>query len=146
MKNLIGMIALVSCLAASAAAHVYPQNPDPEHTAFFGQLGRDSIVVTNAPAGGLAEEIDPTVPAWAKEPTSPAPGNYQVVSNKAMNAVQQGTLATVATSGSYNDLLNKPTIPEAVTDQHIKEVAEENRTDHPYLEVRDGGIYVVIPE
>lgn len=30
-------------------------------------------------------------------------------------AVQPGDLATVATTGSYNDLLNKPTIPAAVT-------------------------------
>ena len=32
---------------------------------------------------------------------------------KADTAVQPGDLATVATSGSYNDLLNKPTIPAA---------------------------------
>ena len=49
MKYLLGFAALVSCLAASAAAHVYPPNVDPDHTAFFGQLGRDSVVVTNAP-------------------------------------------------------------------------------------------------
>lgn len=30
-------------------------------------------------------------------------------------AIQPGDLATVATTGSYNDLLNKPTIPAAVT-------------------------------
>lgn len=102
--------------------------------------------VSNKAMSAIQVETDPTVPAWAKVANPPAPGNYNTVSNRAMSAVQQGTLATVATSGSYNDLLNKPTIPEAVTDQHIKEVAEENRTDHPYLEVRDGGIYVVIPE
>lgn len=66
MKRII----LIMALAASSAfaEHVYPANPDPNHTAFFGQLGRDSIVVTNAPP---AVETDPTVPGWAKEPTKP---------------------------------------------------------------------------
>lgn len=68
MKYLIELAALVSCLAASAAAHVYPPNVDPDHTAFFGQLGRDSVVVTNAP---VKVETDPTVPAWAKQANPP---------------------------------------------------------------------------
>ena len=34
-------------------------------------------------------------------------------------AVQPGDLATVATSGSYNDLTNKPTIPSAVTETTV---------------------------
>lgn len=34
-------------------------------------------------------------------------------------AVQPGSLATVATSGSYNDLSNKPSIPSAVTESTV---------------------------
>ena len=34
-------------------------------------------------------------------------------------AIQPSTLATVATSGSYNDLSNKPTIPSAVTESTV---------------------------
>ena len=48
-------------------------------------------------------ETDPTVPAWAKESTKPS------YSYSEINGTP--TLATVATSGSYNDLTNKPTIP-----------------------------------
>lgn len=36
--------------------------------------------------------------------------------SNADNAVQPGDLATVATSGDYNDLTNKPTIPNELTD------------------------------
>jgi hypothetical protein len=34
-------------------------------------------------------------------------------------AIQPGSLATVATSGSYNDLTNKPTIPSEVTESTV---------------------------
>ena len=39
--------------------------------------------------------------------------------SKGATAVQPSTLATVATSGSYNDLTNKPTIPSAVTESTV---------------------------
>ena len=39
--------------------------------------------------------------------------------SKGATAVQPDTLSTVATSGSYNDLANKPTIPSAVTENTI---------------------------
>lgn len=39
--------------------------------------------------------------------------------DKADSAVQAGDLAKVATSGSYNDLSNKPTIPSAVTESTV---------------------------
>lgn len=38
---------------------------------------------------------------------------------KGATSVQQGTLSTVATSGSYNDLTNKPTIPAVVTESTV---------------------------
>lgn len=48
-------------------------------------------------------ETDPTVPAWAKEENKPT-YTWTEITGKP-------TFATVATSGSYNDLSNKPTIP-----------------------------------
>ena len=39
--------------------------------------------------------------------------------SKGATAVQPNALATVATSGSYNDLTNKPTIPSAVTESTV---------------------------
>lgn len=47
-------------------------------------------------------ESDPTVPSWAKQATKPAYA-YSEISGTP-------SLATVATSGSYNDLTDKPTI------------------------------------
>ena len=47
-------------------------------------------------------ESDPTVPAWAKAASKPS-YTYDEITGKP-------TLATVATSGSYNDLSNKPTL------------------------------------
>lgn len=49
-------------------------------------------------------ESDPTVPSWAKQSTKPS-YSYSEITDKP-------TLATVATSGSYNDLSNTPTIPD----------------------------------
>ena len=48
-------------------------------------------------------ETDPTVPAWAKAANKPSYA-YSEITGKPI-------LSTVATSGSYNDLTNKPTIP-----------------------------------
>lgn len=47
-------------------------------------------------------ESDPTVPAWAKASTKPS-YSYSEITGKP-------TLSTVATSGSYNDLSNKPSL------------------------------------
>lgn len=51
----------------------------------------------------LQIERDPTVPAWAKNTTKPT-YNYSEIEDTP-------SLSAVATSGSYNDLTNKPTIP-----------------------------------
>lgn len=50
-------------------------------------------------------ETDPTVPSWAKASSKPS-YDYSEIGNTP-------SLATVATSGSYNDLSNKPSIPSA---------------------------------
>ena len=50
-------------------------------------------------------ETDPTVPSWAKASNKPS-YSYSEISNTP-------SLSTVATSGSYTDLSNKPTIPDA---------------------------------
>ena len=68
-------------------------------------------------------ETDPTVPAWAKQSTKPTytfneitnkPSTYTPSSHTHTSTEVTG-LSTVATSGSYNDLKNKPTIPSAYT-------------------------------
>ncbi len=55
-------------------------------------------------ATALQSESDPTVHAWAKEAQKPS-YSYSEITGKP-------TLSTVATSGSYNDLTNTPTIPD----------------------------------
>lgn len=53
--------------------------------------------------GGITKETDPTVPSWAKEPNKPS-----------YTAEEVGALpdSTELFSGDYNDLSNKPTIPD----------------------------------
>ncbi len=51
----------------------------------------------------VTAESDPTVPEWAKAATKPSYAWGEITSKP--------TFAAVATSGSYNDLSNKPTIP-----------------------------------
>lgn len=54
-------------------------------------------------ATAIQVESDPTVPAWAKESQKPS-YSYSEITGKPI-------LSMVATSGSYNDLTNKPDIP-----------------------------------
>lgn len=56
-------------------------------------------------ATAIQAESDPTVPAWAKEAQKPSYSYSEIAGTP--------TLSTVATSGSYNDLSNKPDIPAA---------------------------------
>lgn len=63
------------------------------------ELNNDSGFITSY------TETDPTVPAWAKASSKPSYAANEI-----------SGLATVATSGSYNDLSNKPTIPAAYDD------------------------------
>lgn len=52
-------------------------------------------------------------------PISDLAPSIQTSLNNADNAIQLSQLSTVALSGSYNDLSNKPLIPEAVTEDTI---------------------------
>lgn len=47
--------------------------------------------------------------------------------SKGATAVQPASLSTVATSGSYNDLSNKPTIPTAVTINNVNKTISSNK-------------------
>lgn len=75
-------------------------------------------------------ETDPTVPSWAKQASKPTytasevgalpvgtaiPSKTSDLTNDS-GFVSSSALATVATSGSYNDLTNKPTIPSKTSD------------------------------
>lgn len=69
-------------------------------------------------------ETDPTVPSWAKQPTKPTYSYSEITDKPTIPAAQvnsdwnansgvaqilnKPSLATVATSGSYNDLIDKP--------------------------------------
>jgi len=61
----------------------------------------------SASGGGISVETDPTVPAWAKQSQKPEYA-YSEITNTPI-------LSDVATSGDYNDLDNKPTIPTLPT-------------------------------
>ena len=79
----------------------------------------------------LTGETDPTVPGWAKQAQKPAYAYSEIADKPALAAVATSgsyndltnkpsiptlpALATVATSGSYNDLTNKPSIPTIPT-------------------------------
>lgn len=63
--------------------------------------------------GGIAVETDPVFSA------SPAASITEEKKDEWDNKMDKVTLATVATSGSYNDLSNKPTIPSAVTESTV---------------------------
>lgn len=93
----------------------------------------------NNDLGYLTEESDPTVPSWAKQAQKPVytasevgalpdtttiPSKVSQLTNDSgfltehqdiSGKVNTADLSTVATSGSYNDLLNKPTIPTVPT-------------------------------
>ena len=75
-------------------------------------------------------ETDPTVPSWAKQASKPTytasevgalpvgtaiPSKTSDLTNDS-GFVSSSALATVATSGSYNDLRNKPNIPSKTSD------------------------------
>lgn len=92
--------------AASEAASITSTDTTNWDTAYSDRLKWDGgSTGLNASTGrtslglGTAATTDSTAYATAAQGT------------KADSAVQPGSLATVATSGSYNDLSNKPTIP-----------------------------------
>ncbi|MBQ9435790.1 MAG: hypothetical protein IJU33_06630 [Bacteroidales bacterium] len=67
-----------------------------------------NVSAFNNDKGYLTTETDPTISAWAKAATKPT-YNYSEIKNTP-------TLSTVATSGNYNDLQNRPQIPQIPTD------------------------------
>ena len=62
-------------------------------------------------------------------PKTDLASGVQTSLGKADTAVQPSALATVATSGSYNDLLNKPTIPAAQVQSDWNE-ADNTKVDY----------------
>ena len=85
----------------------------------------------------LQEETDPTVPSWAKQPNKPSytpqevgalpadtplfSGDYNDLENKPVipdtsNFVKESDLALVAFSGSYNDLTDTPSSQQVQSD------------------------------
>lgn len=79
---------------------------DPEYHWIF--INGSPVITSNqlasATSGLLRTETDPNVPAWAKAASKPSYSWSEIASKP--------SFATVATSGSYNDLSNKPTIPD----------------------------------
>ena len=80
------------------------------------------------------EYVDGQVSAKYSKPSGGIPASdltsaVQTSLGKADTAVQPSDLATVATSGSYNDLLNKPTIPAAQVQSDWNE-ADNTKVDY----------------
>lgn len=84
--------------------------PNAAFSGSYTELADKPTIPTNTSdlnndSGFISSETDPTVPSWAKAANKPS-YDYSEIGNTP-------SLATVATSGSYNDLNNKPTIPAA---------------------------------
>lgn len=97
------------------------QNDIPEETdPLFTAWNKDYNELTNKPyiptktsdldndSDFIIEEIDPSVPEWAKQPEKPV-YSYNEITNK-----------PDLFSGNYNDLSNKPLIPDAYDDADIR--------------------------
>jgi hypothetical protein len=59
-----------------------------------------------------SNEIDPTVPSWVKAISQADITKWNTMSS----SIGELTLATVAMTGDYEDLLNKPYIPKYLSD------------------------------
>lgn len=79
-----------------------------------GEMNKIEIVQKNGTALAITNKtVNVTVPTKTSELTNDS-GFITGISG----------LATVATTGSYNDLSDKPTIPAAVTDSHINDLID----------------------
>lgn len=91
----------------------------------------------NGTGGGIAEETDPTVPQWAKEPTKPSYTAGEVGAIQAPNTARVGQIIAVKTV----DENGKPTEFEAV-DRNVANTSillKDTETDKTYkLEVING--------
>lgn len=77
------------------------------HTGYLTNIPSEYITETELTSKGYLTsytETDPTVPTWAKQSNKPS-YSYVEITNKP-------TLSTVATTGSYNDLINKPVVSD----------------------------------
>ena len=71
MKHTLVLL-LSACCLSLAAEHTYPTNTDPAHAEFFGKLGRDNLVITNAPVNGEARVLPKYLHAVAFADSYPA--------------------------------------------------------------------------
>lgn len=78
-----------------------------------GSTVEEAINSIQVGSGGIATETDPIFLA------SPAASITEAKKAEWDNKMDKVTLAKVATSGSYNDLSNKPTIPASVTESTV---------------------------
>lgn len=74
-------------------------------------------------------ETDPTVPSWAKAEHKPTYAASEI-----------GGLSTVATSGSYDDLTNKPAFIGAKTASGYVGMTKPDGTDQDYIRTTTSGI------
>ena len=135
--------------ASAVTAHESAPDPHPQYTtaaeasaaapvqSVQGQTGAVALTAADVGAATSAQgakadtalqvESDPTVPAWAKQPSPPSYTAVDVGADPAGTAASaisthesaldphpqyllEATAAAVATSGSYDDLINRPTL------------------------------------
>lgn len=98
-----------------------------------GATVEDVINALQDGSGGIKAETDPVflaspaasitsnnISSWNnKQDVISDIDNIRIGANKGATAVQPSSLAAVATSGNYNDLTNKPTIPASVTESTV---------------------------
>ena len=95
--------------------------------------------IKNKPSGGTQEQAD-----WTEEDTT-APSYIRNKPDLSIYA-ESSDLATVATSGSYNDLLDKPTIPVAQIQSDYAQTnsgAVDYIKNKPALPFEDKGQYLI---
>lgn len=100
----IGIVTVGTNPSTTAQPPIYSVN---KSLLKFGQ--NQILKLSDSLNSRIKVEIDPSVSAWAKSATKPSYSYAEITSKP--------TLATVATTGSYTDLSNKPTLfakPESI--------------------------------
>lgn len=122
-KNIVGASSTATTNAAATNGNVH-LNVVENSTVRSSHIikGENGVDVTSDSNGNITISgsggSDITVDA-ALDSTSTNPVQNKVITEALNNTVQSEDLATVATSGSYNDLTDKPTIPAAVTESTV---------------------------